>query len=810
MTTETYSAPPVYTVMGTGPYAIPHEYHAAEEIAVQVFTGTVTTELIQDAEYTIAPAADAISGTVTLTAVAAALHAGSSLRIQRRTVIEQGYAAQGGEREGGLEVQLDRQVRGIQDATRRISDLESGLTRALRVPDGDDPIAAWPTAAARANHLMAWDEAGAVQVYTGAVSLTVGEGGPPYFAHAIAAGLASVADAADAIILLGQFAAGDGGGGVFVRVESEPSHLAKLQTADGQWWETVEDEPSPMAFGARWDGSTDDTVAINAWAAYLRSTSKAGRMPPGTTYCAGTLYLGGARIRGAGGPTLESVFASKTVISSNGNPMISMAPSSTIAQTFFLTHWEHFTVVSAGGAFSPIELWDRLSYPYRVGVWLGRNHNFMQRTTDTTPEAPTAGGSGGLTMRNVNVQDASGWGIYAYKLWGKSLINDCFFRRCGGEAAVALADDRLGGAMNFAGLCVNFHVSDVHAFHEGYTDPALDGRGCGLRIGAIKSDTDAAGLDRLWDVGGDQKFDAILLERTALPICIEATLSATLDGITISGARDAALLNEVRIGHDANPANNCKVMFGRWRSFDLKTIHVQQAASIDLGAYLNQDQATTTAIKYSVPFLIREVARQYDTTESYAAPTVLSPQASPSIGTRPRWQFVPNCTGFGSTTIWSNRLNRFGAGAGQPLENWVGDGAGTVSLADDWRLGLFGGEQVYHQVDALTAGDVATVQLWIDTLNATTMQNVEFGALDSSGADLIRIPLGYGAKTKDAHWRALNVTVPGDGIIRPFFKVSGTNVCHLKHPLCQPGAAPAAGRHPLSVWPTPLGIIFCA
>jgi hypothetical protein len=166
MTTETYQQPEVATVQGAGPYTIPHEYHAASEISVTVTVATVKTTLTQAAEYTVAPAADATAGAVTLTAATAAQYAGAELRIIRRTVNEQGYAAQGGEREAGLEVQLDRQTRGIQDASRRLNDLEADVGGTLRVPNDENALGVLPAAAARAQTFLGFDADGAPTLYS--------------------------------------------------------------------------------------------------------------------------------------------------------------------------------------------------------------------------------------------------------------------------------------------------------------------------------------------------------------------------------------------------------------------------------------------------------------------------------------------------------------------------------------------------------------------------------------------------------------------------------------------------------------------
>lgn len=59
---------------------------------------------------------------------------------------------------------------------------------------------------------------------------------------------------------------GDGGGGVYVRTSSEPSHDGKIQSADGAWWELQADDGcfAVEQFGATGDGVVDDFAAIDA------------------------------------------------------------------------------------------------------------------------------------------------------------------------------------------------------------------------------------------------------------------------------------------------------------------------------------------------------------------------------------------------------------------------------------------------------------------------------------------------------------------------------------------------------------------
>jgi|TARA_B100002003_G_scaffold205199_1_gene198475 hypothetical protein len=76
-----------------------------------------------------------------------------------------------------------------------------------------------------------------------------------------------------ALRLAGYFSAGDGGGAVYRRVASEPSHEGKLQTVDGTWWELAETRISPLMFGALGDGVTDDSEAFHKVRTYAEQSS---------------------------------------------------------------------------------------------------------------------------------------------------------------------------------------------------------------------------------------------------------------------------------------------------------------------------------------------------------------------------------------------------------------------------------------------------------------------------------------------------------------------------------------------------------
>lgn len=109
----------------------------------------------------------------------------------------------------------------------------------------------------------------------------------------------------------GYAASGDGGGALYKRALSEPSHAGKFQSADGAWWELCS-EPTAYTFGAIGDGISNDRVALSALAEYCAIKSKEMRLGAGVFFCgnAGIVCTGVGKVSGEGRQNTKISFSS--------------------------------------------------------------------------------------------------------------------------------------------------------------------------------------------------------------------------------------------------------------------------------------------------------------------------------------------------------------------------------------------------------------------------------------------------------------------------------------------------------------------
>lgn len=138
------------------------------------------------------------------------------------------------------------------------------LDRGVAAPIGE-PGLELPPAAARADRLAGFDQAGAL---VGSTRTLTQFDADMQFARETSEALAAallrtavfnsradavaslIADSFGAVQTLGWAVPGDGGGATYVRAAGEPGHAGKFQSDDGAWWEIAVDTLFPEQFGA--------------------------------------------------------------------------------------------------------------------------------------------------------------------------------------------------------------------------------------------------------------------------------------------------------------------------------------------------------------------------------------------------------------------------------------------------------------------------------------------------------------------------------------------------------------------------------
>jgi hypothetical protein len=123
-----------------------------------------------------------------------------------------------------------------------------------------------------------------------------GDGETLFVASRAAAEQRMIPAGVGALLCAGYAARGDRGQALYVRREAEPRHGARFRSRDGAWWELAENSLNPFLFGAKGDGRSDDSAAIQAMFDYVA----AQRTPFPIQFL-------GARYRLATGLTLPTV-----------------------------------------------------------------------------------------------------------------------------------------------------------------------------------------------------------------------------------------------------------------------------------------------------------------------------------------------------------------------------------------------------------------------------------------------------------------------------------------------------------------------
>jgi hypothetical protein len=526
------------------------------------------------------------------------------------------------------------------------------------------------------------------------------------------------------------------------------------------------------------DGTTDDTAAWNSYFNHIRATSRKAFAPEGTSYCASTLYLGGITFVGQGGPDNPDLsFLSLTRFLSDGSPTYTNGTSSTSVGFTHNTRIQDMSFSAAGGTVTAIETWESASYAYQICGWHGRGPSAIQTIADDA-EAETTGGMGGITLRNVSIANFGGWGIYGYKWWGKSVLDDVFFRDCGQVAAAALGN-LYGGAISLQSITVDCRFLNVHCYG--------DGTGTGIRLGSPQADSDAQG--RLFDVGSNTAFSGCHFEGFKHPVALFNSKYGTFESCVFKGPSDNS--GVMYLGYGPSSEANTYFSGGQNKLFGIASVELTHSG-MALGNLYNQGP-TDCEIKF---WGYVKLDCPGEVSGSSYHKFILSPQGDLTdmlgggAGSRSSTSIIPYIeTNLKPSSLFQNRLPVFGAGSGGALAGWVKEGANGVAVSTEtWSMRIrnsSGDGIAYYDVTGLVAGDVFTVMAWWD-LTATTnnLEDLLYVIKDGSGVELLRRNVGVGAGGGSIHYRAWNVKVPaGETTIRVQFESESTNNAQVVCPI---------------------------
>jgi len=126
-------------------------------------------------------------------------------------------------------------------------------------------------------------------IAAGYASDAVSQGNVPIYATALGVSSLQIPIGINGIRTNGYAATGDGGGALYKRVETEPSHPGKIQSGDGIWWELVPDQQIRVEmFGAITGLNKANTTANDA--AFANADAFMAAMGGGTVYMPGQFY----------------------------------------------------------------------------------------------------------------------------------------------------------------------------------------------------------------------------------------------------------------------------------------------------------------------------------------------------------------------------------------------------------------------------------------------------------------------------------------------------------------------------------------
>ncbi|HCJ70821.1 hypothetical protein [Agrobacterium pusense] len=142
----------------------------------------------------------------------------------------------------------------------------------------DEAVAAADRADAEADrsHDEADRSEAARDIAAGYASDAVSQGNVPIYATVVGMPSLEIPVGINAIRVNGYYAAGDGGGALYVKVDDEPTHAGKFQTADGAWWEIAKGQDTRIEMFGAVSGNAIDASKINNASDFLTATNGGG------------------------------------------------------------------------------------------------------------------------------------------------------------------------------------------------------------------------------------------------------------------------------------------------------------------------------------------------------------------------------------------------------------------------------------------------------------------------------------------------------------------------------------------------------
>ncbi len=224
-------------------FPIPFPFLQDEDVRIFLQTAPSEYTVFDPAEYTLVGENDPAGGTVTLDIGRSAgdviLVLGEAILDRMSSIVRDGRFSS-----KLIDNELDR-IRIIEQEFRRDNGRSlkvdyggDGLTVAADLQDGDTLMKQGARLVAGPDIVAIGDAVEAAKsIVEGWASDLVSQGNVPIYSTTDGLAAITIPIGINAVRVNGKAAAGDGGGGLFLRVGAEPDHGAKFQSAGGVWWE---------------------------------------------------------------------------------------------------------------------------------------------------------------------------------------------------------------------------------------------------------------------------------------------------------------------------------------------------------------------------------------------------------------------------------------------------------------------------------------------------------------------------------------------------------------------------------------------